>query len=101
MKRALIVLALSASPAVANPALETLCRDVAAVVYRGVEDGRSLSSFETGAEWAVDYIPTQPQSEERKMMLGAYMAGYAQGLIGGDSFETAADFFNTCISEAL
>ncbi|REF72361.1 hypothetical protein [Paracoccus versutus] len=99
MKRSLIILALSASPAVANPALETVCRDVAAVVYRGVEDGRSLHSFETGAEWAVGYIPTQPHSEERKMMLSAYMAGYAQGLIGGDSFATAADFFNTCISE--
>ncbi|MDK8874374.1 hypothetical protein [Paracoccus sp. SSJ] len=101
MKRALIILALSAAPASANTALETVCRDVAAVVYRGVEDGRSLSSFETGAEWAVDYVPTKPQSDERKMLLAAYMAGYSQGLIGGDSFATAADFFNTCISEAL
>lgn len=101
MKRALIVIALSASPVMANPALEAVCRDVAAVVYRGVEDGRSLSSFETGAEWAVGYIPTQPQSDGRKMLLSAYMAGYAQGLVGGDAFAAAADFFNTCISEAL
>lgn len=101
MKRALIIFAMSASPAMANPALETVCRDVAAIVYRGVEDGRSLSSFETGVEWAMDYIPTQPQFEERRMLLSAYMAGYAQGLIGGDSSATAADFFNTCISEAL
>ncbi|QLH13557.1 hypothetical protein HYQ43_04560 [Paracoccus pantotrophus] len=99
MIRAIAILALSASPALANPAVEEVCRDVAAVVYRGVEDGRALSSFETGADWAVGYIPTRPQSEERKMMLSAYMAGYAQGLVGGDAFAAAADFFNTCISE--
>lgn len=98
MIRAIAILALSASPALANPAVEEVCRDVAAVVYRGVEDGRALSSFETGADWAVGYIPTRPQSEERKMMLSAYMAGYAQGLVG-DAFAAAADFFNACISE--
>lgn len=79
---------------------ETICTVFAGIAYNGAKDGQEMRSIVDGVSEAIIGADANTEMDMR-MVSGAYLAGYASGLMAVEPAEAANRFIAGCMSEGV
>lgn len=89
-----------AAPVAASSDAE-FCREYAELTYMGTEDGEIMAPIIDGADEAILRVNAQGHPILERVALGAYLAGYASGLMLVEPADAAFEFFTGCMEEPV